>query len=344
MKDLSKHPFSWQAIGRIIVAGLLVFLIWKSLGVFVVILISLVISAASYPIAKYLNTKLRIPMILSILMVIILLLIPLVLLVAVTALTFTNQFPQVLTVLAPLFTKLHINPDIVQSTTIIAYLKENMGTFLASSKEVLLAVLSVLTTIFLTFYFMFDANRLFALFVELFPRKERQNLKSVLEEVAKVTGQYIRGNLLISLICIAIIYGGLLLLHIPFALPLAIFTGIMDLLPVIGPILGAVPALVLGFAISPLTGVLVLVLYIAYKEVEDVIIGPAIYNKALNLSAALVFLSVVIGAGVFGIVGAFLALPVAASIPVMIRYREHFMSRHVKDDAKMILKEGADPK
>ena len=88
---------------------------------------------------------------------------------------------------------------------------------------------------------------------------------------------------------------------------------------------------------------MVLVLYIAYKEVEDVIIGPAIYNKALNLSAALVFLSVVIGAGVFGIVGAFLALPVAASIPVMIRYREHFMSRHVKDDAKMILKEGADP-
>jgi putative heme transporter len=61
--------------------------------------------------------------------------------------------------------------------------------------------------------------------------------------------------------------------------------------------------------------------------VENAIISPAIYNKALNLSPALSFLSVIIGGGLFGIVGAFLALPVAASLPVMLHYREDYEKR-----------------
>ena len=321
----SQHPFSWQAIGRIILALLAVFLIWQSISVFVVILIALVIAASLYPIAKRMNRK--IPMILSITLVILLLLLPLAALIAITSLSFSNQFPQVITALTPLLAKFHITSDMIQSTNIINYFNSNLGTFLNSTKEVGLAILAVFTTIFLTFYFMFDAERLFTLFVEVFPSNEQKNIRKLSEEIALVIGQYIRGNLFISLICILIIYGGLAILHIPFALPIAIFTGIMDLLPVIGPILGALPALLLGFAISPEIGIFVLVLYVAYKELEDFIIGPLIYNKTLKLSPALVFLSVVIGAGVFGIIGAFLALPVAASIPVIIRYKDHLVNK-----------------
>ena len=323
----SQHPFSWQALFRIVAVALLVFLVWKALGVFVVILISLVIAASLYPIAKKMNQK-KIPMIISTCLVIILLLIPIALLITVTSLTFGKQFPEVLGVLAPALAKFHITTDFLKSANITTYFKDNYAVFLSSTKKVVLAVAAVLTTIFLTFYFMFDAERLFVLCIELFPKREQSKVRNLLEEIGRVIGQYIRGNLVISLICILVIYGGLLLLRIPFALPLAIFTGIMDLLPVVGPILGAIPALILGFAISPLTGVLVLVLYVAYKEVEDVILGPAIYNKALNLSAALVFLSVVIGAGMFGVLGAFLALPVAASIPVLLRYKANYESRH----------------
>jgi predicted PurR-regulated permease PerM len=102
----------------------------------------------------------------------------------------------------------------------------------------------------------------------------------------------------------------------------------LDLLPLVGSTIGALPAVVIAFTVSPLTGILVLILHLAYQQTENAIISPAIYNKALNLSPALGFLSVVIGGGLFGIIGAFLALPVAASIPVIL----HFAHEYVESD------------
>ncbi|MDB4984737.1 MAG: hypothetical protein JWM20_916 [Patescibacteria group bacterium] len=319
------HPFSWAALGRIITAGILVYLVIKSIVVFVVILIAMILAAALYPMAKKLNTW-KVPRVLAITLVIILLLIPIAALVTVTAVVFAKQFPQVIALLSPLLAKFGIAPGSI-TESITGYVQGNFAAFAESTKEVALAITGILTTIFLTFYFMLDAENLFSLFAGLFPKSKRLNARNLSNELSSVVGQYIRGNLLISLICIAVIYGGLAAMHIPFALPLAIFTGILDLLPVVGPVLGAIPALVLGFAISPVRGILVLVLYIAYNQLEDVVIGPAIYNKALNLSAALVFISVVIGAGVFGVAGAFLALPIAASIPVIFRYKEELLAK-----------------
>ena len=325
MEPTSNHPFSWSALGRIITAGILVYLVIKSISVFVIVLIAMILAAALHPIAKKLHSW-KIPRILAIIIVIILLLVPVGALVGVTAFVFAKQFPQVIAILTPLLAKFGIAPNAI-SADITGYVQGNFGSFVDSTKTVFLSVLGILTAIFATFYFLLDADHLFGLFAGLFPKAKRQNARLLSGEIAEVVGQYIRGNLIISLICIAIIYGGLAAMRIPFALPLAIFTGILDLLPVIGPILGAAPALVLGFAISPVRGILVLVLYLAYKQLEDVVIGPAIYNKALKLSAALIFLSVVIGAGVFGVAGAFLALPVAASIPVIFRYKEELLAK-----------------
>jgi predicted PurR-regulated permease PerM len=322
-----KQPeiFSWAAIGRIIATLAVIYLIWNSISVFIVILISLIMAVALYPMARKLHSW-RIPNILSIIVVIILLLIPLIALVAITASVFADQFPQVVALLAPHLSKFGIATSSL-TTNLVGYVQGNFSTFVTSTKEIGVAILAVFTTIFLAFYFMLDAEHLFSLLEEVFPKQKRIHMRNLSTELSEVVGQYIRGNLLISLICIAIIYAGLALLHIPFALPLAIFTGIMDLLPVIGPILGALPAVVLGFAISPLYGMLVLVLYVAYKQLEDVALSPIIYNKTLKLSAALIFISVVIGAGFFGVIGAFLALPVAASIPVIIKYKEAMMAK-----------------
>ncbi len=319
------EAFSWAAIGRIVATIVAIYLVWNSISVFIIILIALIIATALYPIVLKLHTW-KIPRMIAIMLVIVLLLVPLIALVAITAFAFANQFPQVVALLAPSLSKIGIVTSSITGN-IVGYVQGNFSTFLTSTKEIGVAILAVFTTIFLAFYFMLDADHLFSLFTGLFPKQKRLQARNLSMEIGEVVGQYIRGNLVISLICIALIYAGLALLHIPFALPLAIFTGIMDLLPVIGPVLGALPALVLGFAISPLYGVLVLVLYIAYKELEDVVISPIIYNKALKLSAALIFISVVIGAGVFGVFGAFLALPVAASIPVIIKYKEAMMAK-----------------
>lgn len=334
-KSRREHPLSWSALARVVAVVTLAYLVYTSVDVFIVVILSLIIAASLSPMAAWLHNR-RIPRIIAIFLVILLILIPLAALVTITVLTFGHEFPRALDILTPLLGKFHVTPASIKSFSLADYMRLHFGSFLNSTKQIALAVTAILTTIFLTFYLMFDAEHLYTLFIGLFPKSKRAHTRKLLDEIAAVVGQYIRGNLLISLICIVVIYAGLAIMHIPFALPLAIFTGILDLLPVIGPVIGAFPALILGFAISPVRGLLVLVLYVAYKQLEDVVIGPAIYNKALNLSAALIFLSVVIGAGVFGIPGAFLALPVAASIPVIIKYKDPLLAKEGAEEEQAI--------
>jgi predicted PurR-regulated permease PerM len=125
-----------------------------------------------------------------------------------------------------------------------------------------------------------------------------------------------------------VVFISLSILGIPYALPLAIFSGIFDLLPLVGSTIGAIPALLIAFSISPMKGLSVIILFLLYQQVENAIISPAIYNKALNLYPAIVFLAVIIGASLFGILGAFLALPIAASIPAVVLYIENYNHRH----------------
>lgn len=114
----------------------------------------------------------------------------------------------------------------------------------------------------------------------------------------------------------------MIILGIPYAVPLGIFAGIMDLLPIVGSIIGAVPAIVIAFSLSPVKGVTLLVVHLIYQQLENSVISPMVYRKTMSISSVLSFLSVIIGASLFGVVGAFIALPVAASIPVLIKYRE----------------------
>jgi predicted PurR-regulated permease PerM len=94
----------------------------------------------------------------------------------------------------------------------------------------------------------------------------------------------------------------------------------VDLLPLIGSIIGLVPAAIIAFSISPITGILVVVLFLVYQQFENNILAPNVYNKVLSLSPTLSFVAVIIGSSLLGIVGAFIALPVAASIPTILKF------------------------
>ena len=323
-----EHPLSWEALGRIVLMGVMVLLFWKALGAITIVIISLVLATSLYPIVKIVHEKIRLPLLLSTLVVFISLLIPFIIIGVMVIPSFNTQFPELLT---------HINTTIKQvpfianslgSIDISQYLQSNYSFLLNYSKDILLTIVSIITIVVLTFYFIYDYERLFKLLLEIFPYKEKTKLREILENVSKITGQYIRGNVLISLISMVVVYIGLLIFGIPFALPLAIFSGILDLLPLVGSTIGAIPALLIAFGISPLKGLFVLIFFLLYQQTENVIISPVIYNKALSLYPALVFLAVIIGASLFGILGAFLALPIAASIPAVVEYHQNYKNRH----------------
>ncbi|CAN5192501.1 hypothetical protein BH09PAT2_BH09PAT2_06030 [soil metagenome] len=313
-----EHPLSWQAIGRIVTTILIIFFIWKTFGILVLILVSAMLATALYPLVKKLNQK--VSLFVSTLVVVLLLLVPFIILAATIIPSLINEFPSLLKTLDIIVSKSSILPPAIKNIDFAQY-AQNAGVYLLQSTTIITSVAtSILTLLFLTFYLIYDSKRLIVLALSIFPRNRRKKISLLFTELGEVNGQYIRGNLIISVICGLTIYVGLLLLNIPYAAPLAIFAAIMDLLPLIGSTIGMIPALIIGFAISPVTLLLVAALYLIYQQIENAFLGPAIYNKALNLSPALGFLAVIIGGALFNIVGAFLALPVAASLPAIIKY------------------------
>lgn len=315
---MKQEVLSYAALARIVVVGLGLFLAWKGMTLLVTLIIALTLSAALYPVAVSLHK--RMPWSLAVLFVVLLLLVPIIAVLVGTAVIFVQQFPQMVQTVNGLLDAVPFIPVALKNLDILQTIQGNAGYVLDSTRAVITVVGSIATVIVTSFYCMYDYEQLSGLFLGIIPPAQQKMTRDFFNEVANVVGHYIRGNLIISAICTLVVFIGLTLLGIPFAIPIAIFTGIMDLLPMIGPILAIIPPLVLGFSHSPATGLGVLILYLVYQQIENSFISPFMYNKALNLSPALVFLSVVIGGGLFGIVGAFLALPVAASIPVMIKY------------------------
>ncbi len=322
----NEHPFSWQALWRILMMSLLVFLVWKMIGVFVIILISIMLAVAIYPIVKTVNRKL--PLLPSTILVFVAFLIPFILLGIFVLPDLIRQLPELLNTLRPIISQFQFFPESLKTFDFATYFSSHTADLLTSAQTAFSIILSVVEILALMFYFILDHERLLRLFLKLFPLSERKKIQNVLFDLAHVNGQYIRGNLFISLICTIAVFIGFSLLRIPYALPLAVFAGITDLLPLVGSTLGAIPALIIAFAISPFSGFSVLILHLAYQQTENAVISPLVYNKTLSLYPALSFLSVIIGAELYGIVGAFIALPLAASIPVLVEYAHGYSKRH----------------
>lgn len=309
---------SFQALARVVITGLAVYLAWKGQIVLIVITIAIIVSMAMYPIAQKIHKKL--PWLPSVLLVVLLLLVPLIAAAVLMGFAFVTQLPEVITSIRTLVESATFIPESIRTFDVIGSLQNNAGYVVDSTKMVILIIGSIITVIVSAFYLMYDRANLTDLALGLVPAKDRSMVSDLFEEISEVIGRYVRGNLAVSAVCAVVMFIALTLLKVPFALPLAIFTGLMGLLPYIGPFIALIPAVILGLSKSPLIGLLVIVVFAVYQQIENTFVVPVMYNKVLNLSPALVFLSVLIGGGIFGVIGAFLALPVAASIPVLIKY------------------------
>jgi predicted PurR-regulated permease PerM len=279
------------------------------------------LASALYPIVQILNKKL--PFTLSAVLTVLTLLLPLVIIGVAVIPNLIRQFPEIVSSVNKAVNTSTFLPENLKDVDVAKYADKAGSYLLASLSKIPSVITTFLTLLFLTLYLIIDYKGLKKIFADMIPDEEEPRLEKFFETLAKINGQYIRGNLLISLICGIIIFIGLTVLKVPYSGSLALFAGILDLLPLIGAFIGAAPAIILGFTVSSTTGILVTVLFIIYQQFENNILSPNIYNKALDLSPALGFLAVIIGTSLFGIVGAFISLPIAASIPTMIRYMKN---------------------
>ncbi|HEX9256830.1 MAG TPA: AI-2E family transporter, partial [Actinomycetota bacterium] len=146
----------------------------------------------------------------------------------------------------------------------------------------------------------------------------RERAEPVIELALVRIGGYVAGNAITSGICALAVTIGLVVLRVPFAIPLGIWAGFADLIPVVGSYAGAIPAIVIAFFVSPMTGLLTAVFFVAYQQFENYGLVPRVMRNAVHLSIAAVIVSTLIGATLAGFAGALLALPVAATIKVIV--------------------------
>jgi predicted PurR-regulated permease PerM len=177
---------------------------------------------------------------------------------------------------------------------------------------------NLVTVAILMIYFMLSLPRMRRTSAMLFAPERRAQAEIVIDESIGRIGGYVSGNLLTSLICGVLAMIALVVLGVPFAIPLGVWAGIADLIPAVGAYLGAIPAVIVAFFSSPITGVLALVYFVVYQQFENYYIVPKVMQGAVNLSPAAVIVSTLIGGSLFGFAGALLALPVAATIKVIL--------------------------
>jgi predicted PurR-regulated permease PerM len=197
---------------------------------------------------------------------------------------------------------------------------------LESSEMTMLAVIGrafeifayLIAAIFLALYFMIDRDRLRGAVFAVVPRRHHLRYSRVLFNLEKIVGGYIRGQVITCALMAAFLFVLLLVCRVPNALALAVFGGVMDVLPYIGPLLTIAPAVFAAYGHGPVIAAVVFAALVLYEEFESRVLVPLVYGRALRLPAAVVFLSLIVGAVLGGIIGVLLALPLAAAILMLI--------------------------
>jgi predicted PurR-regulated permease PerM len=175
-----------------------------------------------------------------------------------------------------------------------------------------------LTTLALTFYFLADPPSIQAAVYAVVPRRFHVRLARISLNLETIVGGYMRGQVITSVLMSLFIYVLLRLCRIHNPLPLAIFAGLTDVLPLIGGILGALPLVAAALPRGSATVLIVIASVVCYQEIENRLIIPRVYGRVLRLPAWALTVALLVGATLMGIVGALLALPVAAGLRMIL--------------------------
>jgi len=205
-------------------------------------------------------------------------------------------------------------------------------------------VVTFVLMLVLTFFFLKDGEGFLPMIRRTTGHNVGWHLTEMLTRIWNTLSGFIRVQAIISFVDAVCIGIGLLVLHVPLAPALAVITFFASFIPIVGALVAGALAVIIALVSNGVTNaLLVLLIIIAVQQLEGHILQPVLQSKAMNLHAAIVLLSVTIGSTMFGVVGAFLAVPVAATLSVLVRYHFELVALRAGeitiDDIEMATKE-----
>jgi predicted PurR-regulated permease PerM len=315
-QDVTISPGSiLAAIG--LVAG--TYFLFQIRSILVLLLLAFIIMVGLTPMVEFFESKLKMPRGVSIFFAYISLVFSLLILAA-------FLLPPLATEGYQLVKNMNINvPDLplVQELRNFSFTMDELSSLLDRVGDSVGFLFSVVNTTFsgiftmftlfvLSFYLMVERHRL-PLKIQWFTRKREhiQIAQEVFSSIERQLGGWVRGELILMIVIGTMTYVGLFLLRVPYALPLAIIAGLLEIIPNIGPTVAAVPAVLIALvAINPLMAGITLLLYIVIQQLENNIIVPKIMSKHAEVNPLVTIVAILIGLKIGGVIGALLAVPI----------------------------------
>ena len=193
------------------------------------------------------------------------------------------------------------------------------GTAVAVTRGVITAIVATITIIVLTFFMLLEGPRIVERVLALVPEDRRPRWQSVGHQIYATIGGYVVGALTIALVAGVTTAILLSILSVSYAIALALLVAILDLIPLAGATIGAVIVSTVAFLDRGLTvGLVVVVWFIAYQQVENHVLYPLVYSRTIALSPLTILIAVLIGASLAGVLGALAAIPIAGTIQVVL--------------------------
>ena len=173
------------------------------------------------------------------------------------------------------------------------------------------------TVLIITFYLLIDADTLRSTFISLFPRERRGQIAAASSAATLKISAWLNGQLLLAATIGTTAAIGLWALGIPFFYVLALIAGVGEMIPIVGPLLAAIPAVAVALSISPQKALLVAGFFLLQQQFENHVLVPKVMERQVGVSAVTVIVALLVGAQLLGIVGAILAVPTAAILQVV---------------------------
>ena len=179
-------------------------------------------------------------------------------------------------------------------------------------------VLSTLAIFLLAYYWNQEGQTVIRTMLRLIPSQRKKEFLEFIDHVETKMGAYIRGQVILCSIIGLLAFLAYILIGLPSALALGIFAGAMEIIPVFGPAIGAVPAILVALSIGPLQALWVVIATVLIQGSENMYLLPRVMNKSMGVNPIIVLLSMVAFGSVFGVAGVLLALPLAAILQFVI--------------------------
>ncbi len=311
---------STKVILEVIFAFLGLLFIWLVRDIIVLVLIALILASAMDPLVNYFHAR-KVPRVISVFMVY-------VVVIGIAVLVIGLMIPPVIQQTKILEANLPQYSNALSSQiggySVQDFLSNlfsgfnNSNSVVQNTFGVFNGALDAIAVLVISFYLVAEEKGMKTFVSSLIPAHHHEFTIGLITKIQHKMGMWVLGQIIVSFGIFIFTYAGLLILHVQYALVLALLSGLFEVVPYIGPFLSAIPAMFIGFIQAPSLAIWVAILYLLVHEVEGYVLVPKIMEKTVGTSPLLVLLSLLIGYQLYGVLGLLISVPLATALTVVV--------------------------